>query len=131
YLADPYFYGPEQVLSLSTGTQTVTIDGDDTTRAINFTIDGPRKNPKIRNNTLKVDVEYHGDLSTGDEVQIDVQGYTSVTDPSGLDPFRSVGSIRHTGDPSWFLLQPGDNSVVVSSDTGIGLVSLAYREVWL
>lgn len=131
FLADPYFYGAEQVQTLSTGSQTVSIDGDDMTRAVRFTVDGPRKNVKIRNSTLNVDVEYHGDLNTGDNVNISVKDFTSVTDPSGMDPFRSVGSIRHSGDPFWFLLQDGDNTVVVSSDTGIGPVTMAYQEVWL
>lgn len=131
FLSDPYFYGPETTKTLANGSQTVTISGDDTTRAIKLTAHGSRKYPKVRNNTLNVDVEYHADLSASDTVLMDVKNYTSVTTPSGTPQFSSVGSIRHTGNPFWFLLQPGDNTVVVSSSTGTGTVTMVYQEVWL
>lgn len=130
-LADPYFYGPEIITNLSTGAQTVTIAGDGKTRAVKFHVVGARKNVKIRNNTLNVDVEYHRDLSAGDVLDVDVMQYTSLTDPAGAAPYDTVGSIRHTGSEFWFLLQPGANIVTVSSDSGIGAVTMIHREVWL
>lgn len=130
-LADPYFYGPEVITSLSTGTQTITIAGDDTTRAVKFHVVGSRNTVKIRNNSLNVDVEYHRDLSAGDVVDIDVQQFTCLTDPAGTAPYNTVGSIRHTGDAYWFMLQPGANILTVSSASGIGAVTMIHREVWL
>lgn len=130
-LADPYFYSAERVINLSTGSQTVEVEGDAVTRNIKIHVDGPRLNPKIRNSTMGVEVEYHADLSSGDDLDIDVRAYSSVTDPGTGPAFNSIGSIRHTGDPNWLLLQPGDNTVVVSSDTGIGSVQLTIQEAWL
>lgn len=130
-LADPYFYGPETTVPLANGSQTLDIEGDDVTRAIKLHVEGARKNVKVRNNTLNVDVEYHADLNSLDFVDIDVKKFTSVTKPNGMAAYKSVGSIRHTGAPSWLLLEPGDNSIVVSSETGIGSVTLTYQEVWL
>lgn len=130
-LADPYFYGPEVNLPLANGSQTVTIDGDDITRAIKIHVDGPRVNVKVRNNTLDVDVEHISNLSLDDDLDIDVKAYTATTDPAAVPAFNSTGSIRHTGSPHWLLLQPGANTVVVSSTSGTGLVTLTYQEAWL
>lgn len=130
-LADPYFYGPEVHTTLLTGTQTVTLDGDDISRCVKFHVDGPRKNVKIRNVTLDVDVEYYADLSSGDTVDIDVKNFSSTTDPSGTAPYNSTGAIRHSGDDFWFLLQPGVNTIQVTSTSGIGAVTMTHREVYL
>ena len=130
-LSDPYFYGPEVNVALANGSQTVTIGGDDITRAIKLHVDGPRVNVKVRNNTLDVDVEHISNLSSGDDLDIDVKNYTAVTDTTLLPAFNSVGSIRHTGSPHWLLLQPGANSITVSSTSGTGLVTLTYQEAWL
>lgn len=130
-LADPYFYGPPINTTLVTGTQNVTVDGDDTTRAIKIHVDGPRKNVKVRNATLNVDVQYFADLSSGDKLDIDVKAFSAVTDPAAMAPYNSTGKIRHTGDANWLLLRNGTNSLVVSSDTGIGAVIMTRQEVWL
>lgn len=130
-LADPYFYGVEENTTLTTGTQVVSVDGDDVTRAVKFQIRGARKNVKIRNNTLGVQVEYRGDLRVGDEVRIDVKKFTSVTDPVATAEFNSVGSVLHDGDAFWFLLAPGNNSITVSSDTGAGNITMTHQEAWL
>lgn len=130
-LADPYFYSAAKSVTLSTGDNNVVVEGDDLTRNILIHVDGPRKNVKIRNKTLGVEVEYLGDLSTGDDLDIDVRAFTSTTSPSSLYPFNSIGSIRHAGSPSWLLLAPGTNVVNVSSETGIGSVSMSYQEAWL
>lgn len=130
-LADPFFLGPVINESLTTGTQTVSVKGDARTKFITLHVDGPRNNVKVRNQTLGIDVEYHADLSSGDDLDIDVNAYTSITDPASTDPFNSIGSIRHTGDVSWLVLAPGDNSIVVSSSSGIGGIIMSYQEAWL
>jgi hypothetical protein len=130
-LADPYFYGPEINTNLLTGSQTVTVEGDDSTQAIKIHVDGPRKNLRIYNSTLDVYVEYHADLNTGDSLDIDVRAFSSVTDPATLPSYSSSSDIRHAGDAFWFLLAPGVNTIQVTSDTGIGGIVLTRQEVWL
>jgi hypothetical protein len=130
-LADPYFYGPEINTNLETGTQTVTVEGDDITRAVKLHVSGPRNNVRVYNSTLDVYVEYHADLSSGDYVDIDVKNFLAVTDLAAIPPFNSVGKIRHEGDAFWLLLTPGVNTIVVSSTSGIGGVILTHQEVWL
>lgn len=130
-LADPYFYGVPINTTLSTGNNTVTVSGDYRTHAVKFEVTGPRKNLKIRNTTLGIQVEYRGDLSSGDKLNIDVKNFTSVTDPVATNQFNSIGSILHDGDAFWMLLAPGDNVINVTSDTGIGSVIMTHQEVWL
>lgn len=132
-LADPYFYGPDVITNLTTGTQNVTLQGDDITNEIKIHVDGARTNVKVRNATLNTDVEYHGDVNTGAKLDIDVMKYSAIFTPSGAGPVpvSVIGGIRHTGDVSWLSMRPGTNSVVVSSSSGIGAVIMTHREVWL
>lgn len=130
-LADPYFYGPQVNSTLLTGSQVVNVLGDDVTRNIQFAINGARVNPKVHSNTMNVDVQYTGTLNAGDAVAISVPTFTSSTTPSGLASYNSVGSILHTGDPAWFLLTPGNNTIVLSSTSGIGVVTMTHQAAWL
>jgi hypothetical protein len=130
YLADPYFYSAVEVETLS-ASETVTLEGDDVTRAVTFEIVGARDSPTIRNDTLDVQFQYNADIPTLDQVDIDVKAYTSTTYPDGGSAFNSAGSILHSGSPSWFMLRPGTNLIEVTSDSGIGVVTMSYQEVWL
>ncbi len=129
-LADPYFYGTEIVLPL-TSTQTVDVAGDDVTRAIEFEINGARTNVIVRNDTMDLQFQHSSVLPSGDTIDINVLNYTAVTDPAATPSFDSVSEIIHEGSPSWFLLKPGDNLVEVSSSFGIGTVVMKYKPVWL
>lgn len=128
-LSDPYFYGPLKTEPLS-ASEVVTVEGDDVTRRIFLEVEGSRNNLIVRNATLDVQVEYASTLDLGDVLNIDVQKFTSVTDPDGSPAFKSVGYIRHEGSPSWLVLKPGDNTITVASDSGSGLVTMQWQEVW-
>lgn len=130
-LANPYFYSEPVITTLATGSQFITLDGDAATNRIGIHFNGPRVNPKVRNDTMGVEVEYHATLVSGDQVDVDVDDYTSVTDPNVGLPYNSVGAIRHSGDVSWLLLQPGLNEIEVSSTSGIGSVVLTHQAAWL
>ena len=130
-LADPYFYTPIVSTTLTTGTVSLTVEGDDITRAITAEFAGARQFPKIKNNTLNVEFEYYLDLSSGDTAVVDVKKFKSTTTPSGVAAFTSSASIRHSGSPFWMELNPGVNSLTLSSLTGIGVVTLKHQAVWL
>lgn len=130
-LADPYFYSAAVTTSALSSSQTLSIGGDAVTDKIQIHIDGARLNPKIRNDTMGVEVEYHADLSSGDDLDVDVETFTSVTDPAAAPAFNSIGSIRHAGAAQWLLLQPGDNVIEATSTSGIGTMFLTYQEAWL
>jgi hypothetical protein len=130
-LADPYFYALPKTLPM-TGAHSLTVLGDDDTRVINLAITGSRQNVKIRNNTIGVEMLYNSSLLTGAVANIDVRKYTSVTTPgTGQPAFKSVGYVRHSGSPSWMVLRPGVNNLVLSSANGTGPTIMTYREAWL
>ena len=130
-LADPFFYSDYVVTTLVNGAQNVTIDGDYSTHAILFTINGSRTNIKVKNNTNNIDVTYQSALNSGDKADLDVLAYTSTTTPSGVAAYSTPGLIRHTGDPFWFELAPGVNNITLSSDSGIGVVTMSSKAAWL
>lgn len=131
FLADPYFYGNEVTTNLTSASQVVTVGGDGVTTAITLDIAGPRVNPKVRNNTRGVEVEYRAGMVTGDTVAINVKDFTSVTDPASGPAYASVGDIRHAGAVEWLELQPGANTIQVSATSGSGLIVMKHREAWL
>lgn len=130
-LADPYFYGTEVSQVLTTGTQSVSVDGDDRTQNIKFTFNGSRSQPKVRNNTLLMDFEYDADINSGGILEVEIQKYKATATPSGGAPMKATGLIRHSGGTPWFSLAPGANSITLSSDSGSGVVTMAYKEAWL
>ncbi len=129
-LSDPYFYSAEKTEPLS-ASETVVLEGDDVTRRIKFQVNGSRTNLVIRNTTLDIQMEYAAVLNTAEILDVDVYNYTSISDPDASPAYKSVGFIRHEGSPSWFILQPGNNAITVSSDSGAGLVTMKYQEAWL
>jgi hypothetical protein len=130
-LSDPYFYEAQQSVSLSTGTQNVTVAGDDNTRNILVTINGSRADAKIRNNTLGMEFEYDASIASGGNVSVDVLNFTSTTTPPSGPAFRSTGEIIHSGSTYWLELAPGTNSITLSSTSGSGTVTLAWKAAWI
>lgn len=135
-LAEPYFYTAPSTINLTTGvgssdTSTVVIGGDAETSKIAFTVNGARAHPKVHSNTLDVQWEYTPALNAGDVLSVDVPSFTATTTPSGASTYTSSGSVLHTGDTNWFVMQPGSNTIVASSDSGTGLMTMTYREAYL
>jgi hypothetical protein len=130
-LADPYFYGSQKTVNLA-ASQVLNILGDANTRDIELVIAGSRQNVIVRNNTLDLEVRYNSSLLTGATATLKVKDYTALTSPgSGQPAFKSVGFVRHSGNPSWLLLRPGDNNITATSQSGTGAVTMRYREAWL
>lgn len=132
-LADPYFYDSEEVTTnLVNGNQNVSVLGDVVTNEIDFTINGARLEPTIRNNLLDLELQYNGQLLSGDHVDIAIKEFQSRTvnaaNPLG---FGSNSLIIHSGAPQWFALKPGVNQINLASTTGTGTVVMKRRDAWL
>lgn len=131
-LTDPYFYDDiVDTFTLTGGAQNITVVGDAKTTNIKATFNGGRSNPKVRNNTLGMEVEYHNSLLAGARVEIEMARKRAFTFPSGSPSFLSNGMIRHTGSPDWLKLRAGVNSVTGSSTSGIGAMNLEVRGAWI
>lgn len=130
-LADPYFYDDVEVSTNLGASTNVTVLGDAVTHNINVTINGARKTPRVRNNTLGMEFTYNGELLTGARLEAAVREYRATYFPSGGAGQRASASMVHAGDPLWLGLKPGVNAMVVSSATGTGTVVMKHRGAWL
>lgn len=132
-ISDIYFF--DDVVStynLVNGDQTINVLGDAPTTNIIATINGPRKNAKVRvKSPQDVQFEYRDDMVLGDVATIDVMKWQSITDPAAVPPYNSSAKVYHSGSPLWLKLSPGDNVVNLASDTGAGSVQLQVRGAWL
>lgn len=132
-LADPYFYDDAiQTNTLVNGNQTVNILGDVDTRNLKITINGARTNTKVMvTSPQALQVEYLDTLLAGSVASLDIMKYEALTTPSGLAQYTSTGRVQHSGAPHWLALSPGNNTVNLSSTSGIGTVQLQTRGAWL
>jgi len=83
----------------------------DERRAI-ITLTGPLTAPTITNTTNGVAVQYNANLAgAGNVVVIDCGLFTTT-------PAAAIGSIIHTGSPSFMVLEPGDNDLTLTGGGG-------------
>lgn len=133
-LANPYFYDDApQTVTLVNGDNTVAVRGNAPTRRIEVTINGARKNVRIRNKSGITDhtMQFVPDLSSGSKAVIDVENYKSTTTPASGPGFESTVDVRHSGHKAWLELVPGNNVINLSSDSGIGVVTLKTWGAWI
>lgn len=119
-LPDPYFYGADlvdadRVIAASPTDFNLTHAG--TARTWRGTLDllGPIANPRITNQTNGVYVECLVTVAATKHLIIDLDAFTAANDGVGAG-----GSIRHSGDARWLVLDPGVNAIRV---TGTGMTS--------
>jgi hypothetical protein len=134
-LADPYFYGQRQSLTVpanGSGTNLLHL-GDDGIGfgqapgsggvAFRITLTGPLTAPvKLTNATNGVSVTVsNSNIAAGTNLVLDVLNYTAYTSSS----VSRLGDVTHYGARPWMLLLPGNNVLVLStggSDSGNCLV---------
>lgn len=133
-LADPWFYDETATtFTLTNGDNNITVPGSEETIKAVLEISGARKNVLVTNKgyTPNISLRYTGTLVSGDKAIIDIENFSSMTDPTGATPaYRSTSLIRHTGDPMWLRLKPGAQVINLSSETGTGTVQLTVKGAW-
>jgi phage-related protein len=119
-LADPYFRSPtltsdETTVNLTSKNYTLINAGSAEERNMVITFTGPLNQPRLTNLTNSVWVGYNGTLSSGVSVVIDCAKYTALSGGSNV-----VGSIVHSGDPAFWVLMPGSNSLLMQTTSTTG-----------
>lgn len=114
-LADPYFYGTALVdagrsISASPTDFTLTHPGTARTNRIVLDFTGPISNPRITQQTTGIYVECLVTVASGKHLLIDAEHFTATN-----DGVQAIGSIRHSGDFRWLILEPGANSMRVTA----------------
>lgn len=131
-LADPYFYDDElKTFNLVNGNNTLAVLGDVPTENLKLTINGSRNNTIVRAPNRNIQVQYTGNLATGDTAVIDVPIRSAQTTPSGVPTYDSNGRVIHSGAAHWLDLAPNSDVINLSSTSGAGLVVLQGRGAWI
>jgi hypothetical protein len=115
-MADPWWYGPPIVTTLSAGTTTIAHPGDVEATAMTITFAGPLTNPRLTNQSISpvVNVVYLGSLASGQTVTLDCTAFTAINQIGT----SVIGSVSHAGSLRWMLLEPGNNTMVLDNAAG-------------
>lgn len=132
-LADPFFYGVEQTHTVDVG-QTIVINnpGDvETWTNLTITFNGELSRPTLWNLTTDPNIWMTVDTLVQPTYQVDINvgEFSAVREYDGAE---ISGTIDHSGFRGWFKLQPGNNSVkLTSSGIGTGNAVLKYKPAFL
>jgi phage-related protein len=133
-LADPFFYGPEvTTVEIEVGEELViTNPGDvETWIDLKITFNGELSRPTLWNFSTDPQIWMTVDtlVQPGYKVDVNVGEYTAVRNYDGTE---ISATIDHSGYRSWFKLNPGANTVkLTSSGIGTGNAILKYRPAFL
>ncbi len=129
-LADPFFYGTGKSTDIRTVTATplswthVNASSAPVTQIV-ITLAGPLSNPVLRNQNNGVWIQYLGTILSGESVVLDTKYFTCQ---QGEDNMISI--VKHGGDAYWMILDAGNNSMALETDTTGGSVTLEYYPVF-
>lgn len=125
-LADPFFY------STDLRSQSKTISSTDyswihnnpgtapVTAAV-ITLEGPLDSPKLENLNNNIWLKYQGAIEDGETVIIDTKDFTCEKDGENY-----ISSIKHGGDAYWLTLEPGSNSLELTTQVAGGSIEIEY-----
>jgi hypothetical protein len=124
-LADPWFYGavvPDANRAVGASPTNFTLTNPGTTGARRVALDflGPIVSPRLTNASNTVYVECLVTVASTKHLLIDCSAFTALNDGANV-----VGSIRHLGAYEWMRLDPGDNSMALTSSGFTGATTLS------
>jgi hypothetical protein len=122
-LADPYFYGANVVdsarsIAASPTDFTFTNPGEQRTNRVIFDFVGPIANPRITQQTTGIYVECLVTVASAKHLVIDCGLFTATN-----DGVNAIGSIRHSGDFRWILVEPGAQTLRVTATSPGGTLT--------
>lgn len=130
-LADPFFYGTQVNTTLDVSDpEVINNPGHDVAGWTNFTIElaGPLTNPKVTNASPNPDVwvKYNGVIGNGSTVTLDVAAFTAY-----LGSTNVIGNVTHSGARNWMALQPGNNTLTLTADSGSGTATVRFKPPYI
>jgi hypothetical protein len=114
-LADPFFYGANVVdaahaINSSPHDITFVHPGTARTNRVTFDFTGPISNPRVTQTSTGIYVECLVTVASSKHLIIDCAAFTATNDGA-----LAIGSIRHSGDFRWMLIEPGSQTLRVTS----------------
>ena len=126
-LPDPYFYASSVVdsaraIAASPTDFTLTHPGSVRTNRVTFDFVGPISNPRVLQTTSGIYVECLVTVASAKHLIIDCERFTATN-----DGVLAIGSIRHSGDFRWMVIEPGAQTLrVTATSPGGTLTTTAY-----
>lgn len=122
-LPDPYFYGTSVVdaarsIAASPTDFTLTHPGSVRTNRVTFDFTGPISNPRVTQQTTGLYVECLVTVASAKHLVIDCERFTATN-----DGVLAIGSIRHSGDFRWMVIEPGAQTLRVTATTPGGTLT--------
>lgn len=122
-LADPYFYGTPVVvgptsIAASPTDQAITNPGEARTNAILFDFVGPISSPKVTHQATGLYLECLVTVESGKHLLVDCAKFTATN-----DGVNAIGSIRHSGDFRWMIVEPGVQTLRVTASSPGGTLT--------
>ena len=100
------------------------------THRLVLTFTGPIANPKLINLTIDGGAMFYVEtlvtVASGKLLVIDCSAFTAAN-----DGVNAIGSVRHSGAFEFFRLQPGVNSLRVTSTSPGGSLAIAYSPPYI
>lgn len=133
-LPDPFLYGtavaPSQAIAASPTNYTITNAGSVATHRLLLTFTGPISNPKLLNLTIDSGGLYYVEclvtVAPATTLVIDCEDFTAYN--NGVN---AIGSLQHSGSFEFMRLEPGANSMRVTSTAPGGSLVVAYAPPYL
>ena len=125
-LPDPFFYAlgkttDARTVSSATLIWTHANAGSAPATTMVITMEGPLSNPILKNRNNGIWIQYVGTIASGQAVVLGTKHFTCM---QGEDNMISI--VKHGGDAFWMILDAGDNSMELKTDTIGGKVTLSY-----
>ncbi len=125
-LPDPFFYGAEKTTDVRTVSTspiiwTHTNDGSAPATAMVITLEGPLSNPVLKNRDNGIWIQYVGTIASGKAVVLNTKHFTCLQDAENM-----ISIVKHGGDAYWMILDAGDNSLEMETETIGGNVTIQY-----
>lgn len=92
--------------------------------SMTITMTGPLVNPRLENKTNGIWIQYLGTLAAEESLVIKTADYSVMKGDQNM-----IAAFRHGGDASWFILEPGANTLELTSE-GAGVVAIAYKPAY-
>lgn len=135
-LSEPYLRSTTQetnnvVINADPTATTITNPGTVAEVKPTIVLTGPLENTVITNSTNSVSLTYTGTIASPRIVTISINSYGEWVASDDLSA-NKIGLITHSGDPSLFRLDPGDNVLSIADNTATtGTVDINYYPPFL
>lgn len=126
-LADPFWYLPEETLTIDSTGATLIHPGTAIAQRMVITFTGPLTFPRLTNTTTGVSVRLNRSIDAGVSVELDTDLFTAVDSAEN----NLIASVFQYGSDWWMELLPGENELTLENSNGgsvgAGSVTVTYR----